>query len=166
MGGIIAQKMAGLFEDQIKSLTLVNTTAKVDLENPDSIETVYKLQKLLHQDLEENIPPGMAGEKEKILEFIKANDDIGVSSHYLGEFMGIDYRHMIKKIRVPVLIIAGEKDKCTPPEWSMAIHRSVKNSEFYNLKDAGHYIPLYNADYFNNKVMEFINKHEGKKEGT
>lgn len=76
--------------------------------------------------------------REKWLEEGLAEINPGVLDHLLrmirkGEFVSADgaynYRRNLGRIRVPLLLIGGEKDALAPPEALRLIQRSVKSSE-------------------------------------
>jgi pimeloyl-ACP methyl ester carboxylesterase len=84
-------------------------------------------------------PENVAREiREKWLEEGLAEINPGVLDHLLrmirrGEFVSADgaynYRRNLGRIRVPLLLIGGEKDALAPPEALRLIQRAVKSSE-------------------------------------
>lgn len=154
MGGLISQSIASRHKDKLLSLTLVNTTSKLD-----GILTIDSLQNylnLLNEDLDSNIPKTMANEKDKYLEMIKGTYRREISTWYIQQAFDFDFREKVSSIELPTLILAGGKDKITTVENMRYLHSKIKDSEYFELKSAGHYIPLYNQKYFNQKVLEFV----------
>jgi len=154
LGGFISQVMANKYAPHIKSLTLVNTTAK--LEEDDSIENAFKLAKLLRDDFELHLPKEMRSKREGSIDFIKATDNNQISLHYIHQVLQFDFRSQIASIQIPTLVIAGGEDQITPPRYAEWIHNNIKGSKYEKLDKGGHYMPLQNAEYFNQHWFNFI----------
>ncbi|HEW98668.1 MAG TPA: alpha/beta fold hydrolase, partial [Beggiatoa sp.] len=154
LGGFISQVMAKKYAPHIKSLTLVNTTAK--LEEDDSIENAFKLAKLLRDDFELHLPKEMRSKREGSLDFIKATDNNQISLHYIHQVLQFDFRSQMASIQIPTLVIAGGEDHITPPRYAEWIHNNIKGSKYEKLDKGGHYMPLQNAEYFNQQWFNFI----------
>jgi 3-oxoadipate enol-lactonase len=69
---------------------------------------------------------------------------------------GLDITALLPKIKLPVLVIAGEKDPGLPPAMSEAIHRAIPGSEFALIPDAAHIANIEQADAFTRLVTEFL----------
>ena len=70
-----------------------------------------------------------------------------------GEHTAEDY---LGKIKVPVLIIAGEKDTFTPPALSQYMAESIPNAELLMVKGGSHVAPIEQPDLINERVTRFI----------
>ncbi|HIE00798.1 MAG TPA: alpha/beta fold hydrolase [Thiotrichaceae bacterium] len=154
LGGLISQIMAKKYAPHIKSLTLVNTTAK--LEEDDSIENAFKLAKLLREDFEHHLPQKRRSKREGSIDFIKATDNNQISLHYIHQVLQFDFRSQIASIQIPTLVIAGGEDHIAPPRYAEWIHNNIKGSRYEKLDKGGHYMPLQNAEYFNQQWFNFI----------
>ncbi|EDN72476.1 hydrolase, alpha/beta fold [Beggiatoa sp. SS] len=154
LGGLISQIMAKKYAPHIKSLTLVNTTAK--LEEEDSIENAYHLAQLLREDFEHHLPQKRRSKREGSIDFIKATDNNQISLHYIHQVLQFDFRSQIASIQIPTLVIAGGEDQITPPHYAEWIHNNIKGSKYEKLEKGGHYMPLQNAEYFNQQWFNFI----------
>ena len=62
----------------------------------------------------------------------------------------------LEKITVPLLALWGENDSISPPDNGRIIADSVKKSEVYMLKDAGHACYLDKPEEFKALVKEFL----------
>ncbi|MCP4130784.1 MAG: SDR family NAD(P)-dependent oxidoreductase [bacterium] len=153
LGGFIAQIMASNYPEKIKSLTLVNTTAKLEASN--SIESVHKIIGLLKEDFCSH----KSEAEEDLFSIIKATYNVNIILHYFSLVLQSNLRDLLPRITAPALIISGACDKLTTPENSEFLHDSIQHSEYYKLEGAGHYIPLHNYQYFNEKLTEFIRSH-------
>ena len=56
----------------------------------------------------------------------------------------------------PTLILAGQLDSATPPEWGKAVALRLPNSEYHEFKASGHAV-LYNVACAKNIVRRFLN---------
>ena len=97
------------------------------------IPLVPKVEEIFYN--QENIEDEV---KKKLLENALADISPGVLDHLLlmirrGEFVSakgdFSYRKNLAKIRLPVLMIGGEKDRLAPPEAIRAVHRAVKSKD-------------------------------------
>ena len=61
-------------------------------------------------------------------------------------------------IKVPVLVMAGEKDVITYTHTKL-IADSISNSKLIVLKGLSHYAPKEDSDYFNKEVLTFLNNY-------
>ncbi len=64
--------------------------------------------------------------------------------------------NILDKIKVPVLILVGEKDKITPPGAARFMHEKIQDSTLYIVKHAGHLSNMENPEEFNNQLKSFF----------
>ena len=69
-----------------------------------------------------------------------------------------DFEVILKKIKIPVLIIHGEKDTIIPAENSEIISEKIKNSELVFLSGAGHILVLNNFPEVSAEISKFLEK--------
>lgn len=69
------------------------------------------------------------------------------------------FLHGLSRIKIPVLIIYGDKDRFLPNENSFLIHRLIKNSRIYKVADCGHELQYECCDAFCNIAVEFLNEN-------
>ncbi|MBZ9572744.1 alpha/beta hydrolase [Patescibacteria group bacterium] len=67
-----------------------------------------------------------------------------------------DLTPLLKEIKVPVLILWGEKDKITPLSDATLMKKEIKFSELQILKNIGHTPHLENPELLAQKVKEFL----------
>ena len=69
---------------------------------------------------------------------------------------GLNYNDLLKKIRIPVLLIANKYDEVVPVYLTEDMHRKITNSKFIVFNNKGH-VPFFeNSEEFNKTVYEFI----------
>ncbi|MEW6381937.1 MAG: alpha/beta fold hydrolase [bacterium] len=159
LGGMIALAIGERYPDTVKTLTLVSTTSKI--EQDDSLENKYIFSQLLVKDFHSNMPRSMRSRKEVWADCIKADCTPEVSLHYTDQVFKFDFREKISTLAIPTLVIAGGRDKVTPPASGKYICDKIKGSHYCELKTGGHYIPLQNHRYFNQKLMNLVCSQAG-----
>jgi len=67
-----------------------------------------------------------------------------------------DSTPLLRRIRVPVLVIAGSDDQITPAAGMEEMARAIPDANFVVLKDAGHLAPLEQPAAFNTALKAFL----------
>lgn len=62
------------------------------------------------------------------------------------------------KISLPTLIVVGEKDEYTPPDYSRYLQRRIPNSNLVIVEGAGHGLPLERPEKVNQEIIGFLKK--------
>jgi len=62
----------------------------------------------------------------------------------------------LEDIEKPTLIIGGDNDKIIPNYLQFDLHKKIKNSEFYRIKDGSHVPQVDFPDMINERILEFI----------
>lgn len=75
-----------------------------------------------------------------------------------------DLRNQIHQIRIPTLILCGERDLLTPPAYARFLHHQIKGSELIFFPECGHIPSLEVPELFNRTVWEFLKKSETQEE--
>lgn len=71
----------------------------------------------------------------------------------LARYDASDKLHMIK---IPMLIIVGDRDERTPPEFARKIHEKVPHSKLVIVEGHGHYVLLERPDIVNKEILSFL----------
>jgi pimeloyl-ACP methyl ester carboxylesterase len=79
----------------------------------------------------------------------------------LEAFAAADLIGILPEIRVPTLLLYGDKDVRSPVRVAEEIHSKIPNSELDILKDVGHVINLEAPQLFDTHVREFLAQHSG-----
>ncbi|MBS3786768.1 alpha/beta fold hydrolase [Candidatus Bipolaricaulota bacterium] len=64
----------------------------------------------------------------------------------------------IENITAPALIVVGEKDILTPPEYSRYMASRIPDGRLKIIEDAGHASAIERADVFCNQVLDFLDE--------
>lgn len=62
----------------------------------------------------------------------------------------------LRKIRAPSLIMVGEDDRTTPPDFSHRLHALLPDSRLIIVEDAGHCLAIERPDVVNNEIIAFL----------
>ena len=74
----------------------------------------------------------------------------------------IDDENVIKKIKAKTLVATGENDPGSTPEMSKNLSKSIKGSEFIEIKSGKHLCSIECADDVNITFRKFIDKNNGQ----
>jgi 3-oxoadipate enol-lactonase len=74
----------------------------------------------------------------------------------LQALMGFDQRMQLPRITVPVLCLAGEKDRNAPPAVLQQTAARIPGAEFHEMPGVGHLANLESPNLFNRAVVEFL----------
>jgi 3-oxoacyl-(acyl-carrier-protein) synthase/pimeloyl-ACP methyl ester carboxylesterase/acyl carrier protein len=154
LGGIVGQMFASEYPDLVKSLVLVNTSAK--LNGDGSLASIAAMAQLFMDDFAENMPDRMRDRREGQLDFIRASDSAVVSGRFMAAVQAFDGRERLAAITVPTLVVSGGQDRITPAWHGQDLAKRLSRSTYKELATGGHYIPLFNADWFNQQIATFI----------
>jgi pimeloyl-ACP methyl ester carboxylesterase len=67
-----------------------------------------------------------------------------------------DYRTKLKNIKVPTLVMQGEKDTLLPPSFAEEVHKNIPQSKLIIIKDVGHTLNLEAVPEISNQILKFI----------
>lgn len=80
------------------------------------------------------------------------------------DMMGFDGRDIAARIRVPTLIMAGDKDFVTPFKFQEDLHHAIKASELVRIPYGSHCSQLDFPDYVNLKLEKHLRTVQGRTE--
>jgi 3-oxoadipate enol-lactonase len=69
---------------------------------------------------------------------------------------GLNITAELSKVKLPVLVLAGEKDPGLPPAMSAAIHGAIAGSEYTVIPDAAHIANVEQVEAFTQAVTGFL----------
>ncbi len=70
----------------------------------------------------------------------------------------LNYEKLLNKIKIPVLIISGEKDTIFPVKYAKEINKKIKNSELVIIKNTNHILVLNNFNEVSELIGKFVTK--------
>ncbi len=156
MGGGIAITMSIRHPDDIGGLILVSTGAKLGVAQ----EIREGLRTEPMRTIENVITPWSFNAMDLGL-VREARAALSVSNLpvFLNDYLacqGFDARGEISKIRVPTLVVCGDKDKMTPPKFSHYLNANIAGSELRFVKDSGHMLPLEKPEALASLIQSFL----------
>lgn len=175
MGGMIAQHIALLYPQKVKTLILGATTCGGShgvSPDPESMKVLFDLERMQQLPSEERF--------REMLPFIFSHEFIESSRSVLQELavrmsqhitpphgymrqaqaiMGHDTYGRLPQVKVPTLVIAAEEDRIVPVENSRIIASRIPGAELVVFKKAGHGFNIELADEVNRVVLDFLRRH-------
>ncbi len=169
MGGFVGIRLASRNPELLKSLVLSNTSAGAESFAKKLRWGALALIFLLF---------GVRPVEKAVLKVLFSEDALKdperrkVALEYARKWRKLDRRATYKlawaifnrrsvedelgNIRIPVLILAGEKDVARPIHESLRMHELIPNSKLVIVKGAGHSIPLEQPEVFTKHIREFV----------
>jgi len=74
------------------------------------------------------------------------------------ELMKFDGEEILPLVKIPTLIISGERDNVTPQKFQHEFHQKISGSEFVLVPYGSHCTQLDFPEYINMKIEEFLKK--------
>jgi pimeloyl-[acyl-carrier protein] methyl ester esterase len=172
LGGQIALHWAMREPDKIDRLVLVSSTPCFAERNDWQFGMPQHILQQFADDLEKNHAAtlrrflalqvrGSEGERELLAAmraslFSRGEPDMDALRGGLDILREADLRDVLPDIRQPALVIAGERDKLSPPEASHYLARSLPNASMGEIRGAAHAPFLSHPDEFVKHVMDFM----------
>ena len=139
-------------------------------QNPDIVEALIVVA--AHIYLEPKMEPGIqaihsAFEKDKGFRsgMLRAHGEKFESTFFnwydgwhTPKVIDWDMRTILKKIRCPVLVIQGEEDEHATSQHAIEIAKNIPSAELWLVPGAKHMLPQEDADLFNKKALDFLER--------
>jgi len=169
MGGYVSLRTAERNPERLRALILCDTKAEADsneakLKRGVSIRSIKDegLQKFAESQVSSALNAQTFARNPATVqvarEMILRSSPIGVCGALLAMASRTDTTAALPSIRVPTLILVGDKDNITPPDVSKRMHDSIPNSQMRMLPGAAHWSNLENSHDFNRGLTDFIAK--------
>jgi 3-oxoadipate enol-lactonase len=166
IGGYIAFAFHRLYPEAVGHLILADTRSEAD--PPEGVEKRSAQQEQVESEgiagLVDAMPNALLCEKTRankpdVVEEVRRlmdNPDAG----YIGGLEAMkkrpDSTGDLTSIDVPVLILVGEDDGLTPPDFSRSMHEAIGGSQLVVIPEAGHLSNLEAPDAFNAALVDFL----------
>jgi 3-oxoadipate enol-lactonase len=165
MGGMVGQWLGMNAPDRIDRLVLSNTAAyfpnkamwreRIEMAERDGIAAIAEAS------IRRWLTPGFlerASSSETVDRVRKFVVETTVDG-YLACCVAIrdmDFRDDLAKIETPTLVIIGEKDPATLPEYGEVVARGISGAKSAVISDAAHLSNIEQADSFTRTLADFI----------
>jgi polyketide synthase PksN len=150
MGGLVAECMTAVDPERVASMTLVN-----GLDAPGNGGLDRAMRELVHE-VSTQVAPEVYRYFEGDHFAIKACYDASILDAYLRCASATTVKKDLAAPRFPVLVLAGGRDRVIPPEASRRLWERFDGAAFELLDEAGHYLPMTHADWFNERLRQHL----------
>ena len=179
LGGAVAQAFALHDPKRLKGLILISTTAKLNPPVHAGYLTRFlsairfrfhhprmaAKRPILLGSLQNLLPTTHHEDQDPIIEEIRCCPP----SVFLSDFAvgtGFDFRKEVEGLSLPTLILSGLEDRLTPPRDAQHLHKVIQGSRLELLEGAGHMLPLEATEWVNEKILDFVKGHSGRRAWT
>jgi 3-oxoadipate enol-lactonase len=167
LGGAIAQELALLAPDRIRSLALGCTWAgptdwrsriratQLGILQTEGVEALVRFRVLFI------FSPPLFQKAPALMDVIEKTMGETSLDGYLLQLDAAeahDARARLGSVRAPTVVLTGKRDILVPPELSMEVASLIPGAELVML-DTAHAIQLEEAERFNQTVLDFFAKH-------
>ena len=169
MGGYQAFEFYRLYPEKTISLVLCDTRAEADA--PEARTTREEFIKAVHgagaeEAIRRMLPnyfaSGTYTAKPELVthvkDIIRKQPAKVITATMRAIMMRTDASPLLSTIHCPVLVLAGEDDKATPPETNKSISSRIPGAQFRLLADAGHISNMEQPEEFNRALFDHIEK--------
>jgi 3-oxoadipate enol-lactonase len=166
MGGYIALRAIEKYPDRFMGLVLCDTKSESDTE-----EGVQKRHDSIKKIKEEGVESFADGFLKNVLSDntlqntalvrqlknrIMENSTEGIIAAQLAMAKRTDTTSVLKNVKVPTLIMVGEKDQVTPLKNAEILAMKIRNARLEIIKDAAHFSNVENSVDFNDVLVDFL----------
>ncbi len=159
MGGCLCLELALRKLPEIKQIVILNSAAHIEL-NKKFMQKIRngKVDKLyLYKCSGSYINPRIIGY------FLKNFNELNRSKNdMIKDFLMVekyDIRKEIKDIKLPTLIITGEKEILALVEYSKFMHSQIEGSKLLIMKKVAHLMPIVVPEKLSICIKDFLNKN-------
>lgn len=168
MGGYIALRAVERMEEMFSGLILCDTKSEAD-GNDAKLRRSAGIKKINNEGIKKFVSDfvptcflkeSINSSKEYAVIFNRAleNNPTGVKGCLLAMAARTDTTGYLEKIKIPVLVICGERDSLSPPESMRELASKIKDAEFVLIPEAAHMAPVENPAVVNSAIKNYLNK--------
>ncbi len=169
MGGYILLRAVERFEHKLGGIILCDTKSEAD-SNETKLRRAAGIKKINTEGVKkfvaDFVPTCFTEESinnsddySEILTRSINSDPAGVKGCLLAMAGRTDTSEYLEKIKIPALIICGEKDKLSPPDSMKELAKKINGSEFILVPEAAHMSPVENPGFVNEAIENFLEKY-------
>lgn len=167
MGGYIALRALERHPERFSALVLCDTRSEAD-SNEAKIKRSAGLRLLKEKGVpffaEEFVKQAFApgtfktnpGVVQTVKEMILKNPPLGIGGALLALASRTDTTESLKQIKIPTLVLVGEKDQITPPPVVLAMKEKIPDAQMHVIPQAGHFSNFENPAEFNRRLVAFL----------
>jgi pimeloyl-ACP methyl ester carboxylesterase len=165
LGGCVALTLALDHAARVRSLTLVNTFARLIPAGPrGALRMAARLGLLMCAPMRvvaAHVARGLFPRPDQRELYLAAVASLAGNSRrtYLASIRGLasfDVRGRLVEIRCPTLVVAGDRDTTVPLAAKRILRQSIPRAELAVVADSGHVTPCDQPERFNALVLAFV----------
>lgn len=161
LGGAVAQVLAGLHPEIVKGLVLISTCAKMpQLDGATralaAVPWPFRRTVLSWAARRTLLAPAASSDAVRLTldEICECRTSTLQSDVAIGRV--IDVEDAARRLRVPTLILCGDRDELTPPPLSQRLGALIAGSRVEIVPSAGHMLPLEAPEAVNRVIVDFL----------
>ncbi|MCB0309202.1 MAG: alpha/beta fold hydrolase [Bdellovibrionales bacterium] len=169
MGGYIALRALERNPERFRGAVLSNTKSEADtdmnkLNRFKAMKSVKEngIEAFADGFLKMAFAPETFKTNPEIVENIRKVIKMTPSRSIMGTLLALaartDTTSVLIKIKVPTLILVGEKDEITSPKDAKSMHEKIERSELHIIPNAAHMSNLENPFVYNEKLLNFLRR--------
>jgi len=169
MGGYVTFEFLRQFPERVRGLCLLATRANADtpeirerrLDNIRFLETQPKenfLPRVIPKLLGQTILSSNSAVTEEVKALVLENSADGICDTLRAMAARRDSTELLKDIRCPTLVVAGDEDAFVTVEESGAMHSRIPGAELHIMKNTGHLLNLEQPRVFNQILSDFLDR--------
>lgn len=168
LGGCVALTLALDHAALVRSLTLVNTFARLTPAGPrEALRMLARLGLLACAPMPAvaaHVARGLFPRPEQRELYLAAVASLAGNSRrtYVASLRGLvsfDVRRRLDEVRCPTLVVAGDRDTTVPLASKRLLQQSIRGAELRVVGDSGHVTPYDQAERFNALLLGFVDLH-------
>jgi len=167
MGGMIAMRLALAHPEDVRSLALLDTSAEPEVPErrpqyealaatakAQGVDTILPavLPIMFSQEFLQSQPAKVEAYKRRFRQL----DLDGIEAATRAVTRRSDILDRISAIRVPTLVIVGEKDVATTPDKAQNIVQRIAGARLETVPGAGHMTPIEQPERINQLLLDFL----------
>jgi len=165
LGGCVALALALDDATRVRSLTLVNTFARLAPAGPrGALRMLERLGLLAFAPMRVvagHVARGLFPRADQRELYLAAVASLASTPRrtYLASIRalaGFDVRRRLGEVRCPTLVVAGDRDTTIPLASKRLLQRSIPGAELLVVEDSGHATPYDRAERFNAALLAFV----------
>jgi pimeloyl-ACP methyl ester carboxylesterase len=169
MGGLIAQEIALIAGERVRSLCLLATHSGSGhaVMNPEAVAMLTKRASMTPQEAAEASIPfnySPSTPRERIEEDSAVRLPLAATPQgYLGQLSGVsqwDGHDRLETITAPTLVLHGELDAIVPPANGRTIAARIPGAELVTIPDASHILTTDQPEQLSKLLLDWLNRQE------
>jgi pimeloyl-ACP methyl ester carboxylesterase len=163
LGGAVAQVLGARHPEVVRGLALLSTCVKLP-ETDGCLQRLYRclpepIRKVLFLWMANKILFAPSASRQAVClgmeEILTCRPETTLKDVAAAQAM--DLQELAQNLRVPTLILCGDRDKVTPMALSDRLNELIPGSRLRIVKGAGHMLPLEAPGQVNQELLDFVN---------